>query len=87
MDCTWNQWSAWTKCEEKCPAAPEDGNVHRYRSKNEHECNGAPCQGDAQETKPCHIISIMKDEMEIQKNEINQLKTQLDDCKNNATTL
>ena len=64
VDCTWNQWSEWTKCEEKCPVTTEDGKVHRYRNKNEHKCGGAPCQGDPQETKTCHIVNIMKDELE-----------------------
>ena len=87
VDCTWNQWSEWTKCEEKCPVSEEDGKVHRYRSKNEHQCGGAPCQGDSKETKTCHIIAIMKDENEGQQDEIDQLKTEKDDCQSKIEQL
>ena len=81
VDCTWNQWSEWNKCEEKCPVSEEDGKVHRYRSRNVHQCGGAPCQGDSKETKTCHIIAIMKDEIEGQQDEIDQLKTGMDQLK------
>jgi len=80
VDCTWNQWSEWTKCEEKCPVSEEDGKVHRYRSKNEHQCGGAFCQGGSKETKSCHIISIMQDE-------IKGLQDDIAECNSNTTAL
>ena len=72
VDCTWNEWSAWTNCEEKCPADPDAGKIHRYRSKNEHECGGALCQGVSQENKTCDIIDILQDKIESKQEEIDQ---------------
>ena len=66
---------------------PEDGKVHRYRSKNEHKCGGVPCFGDPEETESCHIIDIMRGKLESQQDAINRLMTKLGDYKNNATAL
>jgi len=95
VDCTWNQWSEWTKCEEKCPVSEEEGKVHRYRSRNnEHECNGAPCQGNAEESKACNIINIMRDEIEGQQDKIDELiagfgnhQDEISECRNNFIAL
>ena len=46
-----------------CPVGPEDGKIYRYRTKNEHQCGGVPCQGDPKETRTCHIVDIMKGEI------------------------
>ena len=88
VDCTWSQWEEWTECEEKCPVSGTDGFVHRYRHRiNEHDCGGTPCKGDAKESKSCHIISIMKEDIESKQEEINHLKTERDYCQSNVTAL
>ena len=85
MDCTWTLWTDWTKCEEKCPVNPEDGLIHRYRTKNEHQCGGTPCNGMSSEYKDCDIVDILRDEIDRCDEENDHLKSELQACTDKGT--
>jgi len=80
VDCTWTTWTDWTKCEEKCPVGPDDGKIHRYRTKNEHQCGGTPCNGTSSECKDCDIVDILRDEIDTCDEENDDLKSELQAC-------
>jgi len=80
VDCTWTTWTDWTKCEEKCPVGPDDGKIHRYRTKNEHQCGGTPCNGTSSECKDCDIVDILRDKIDTCDEENDDLKSELQAC-------
>jgi len=80
VDCTWTLWTDWTKCEEKCPIGPDDGKIHRYRTKNEHQCGGTPCNGTSSECKDCDIVDILRDKIDTCDEENDNLKSELQAC-------
>ncbi|XP_064364124.1 SCO-spondin-like [Dromaius novaehollandiae] len=53
VDCGWSAWSAWTACDRSCGA----GMQQRFRSPSNPAAahGGAPCDGDAQEVRQCHV--------------------------------
>jgi len=73
-------WTDWTKCEEKCPVGPDDGKIHRYRTKNEHQCGGTPCNGTSSECKDCDIVDILRDKIDQCEDENDDLKRELQAC-------
>ena len=87
MDCTWTLWTDWTKCEEKCPVGPDDGKIHRYRTKNEHQCGGTPCNGTSSECKDCDIVDILRDEIDTCDEENDHLKSKLQACTDKGTQI
>ena len=78
-------WTDWTKCEEKCPVNPEDGLIHRYRTKNEHQCGGTPCGGTSWECKDCDIVDILRDKIDTCVEENDHLKSELQACTDKGT--
>ena len=64
---------------------PEDGKVERHRSMNEHKCGGAPCVGPSKETKPCHIIPLLQEQIEKEKDACNEKLCIIADCQNEAS--
>ena len=61
VDCIWAEWSKWTDCPQVCVEG--GANTTRYRTKEEHDCGGKSCEGPDVESKRCHIVPIMEEEV------------------------